>query len=64
MVLLALSWWVEAVDGSVDDAGLHDALDDVTWVVKRMADMPEMPDRVQVGKRAQEGEPDTSTKKR
>ena len=41
IVILAFSWCVEAMDGKVDDLGLHDALDDLTWVVKCMANMPD-----------------------
>jgi hypothetical protein len=62
VVILAFSWWVGAMEGEVDDTGLHDALDDVTWVVNCMADMaPTTPDG---GKRAQEDEPDTSRRTR
>lgn len=66
VVILAFSWWVKAMDGKVDDMGLHDALDDLTWVVKCMADVPATPDQSIGGKRAQEdlNEPDTSIKKR
>jgi hypothetical protein len=54
IVILAFSWWVEAMDGRVGDAELRDALDDVIWVVRCMDDVPAMPDQLIGGKRAQE----------
>jgi len=60
---LAFSWWVEAMDGRVDDMGLHNGLDDLTWVVQCMADMPAMPDPTTGEKHTQEDEPDTLIKK-
>lgn len=58
VVIVAFSWWVEAMKGKVDDMGLRNALDDLTWVVRCMADMTEAQ-----GKRAQE-DSDSSVKKR
>lgn len=64
IIVLAFAWWVEAMDGKVDDAGLDDALDDITWVVRCMADMPTVPSQLIGGKRAQEDGPTASLKKR
>ena len=40
LIGLAFAWWVKAMDGKVDNLGLHNALYDITWVVGCMADMP------------------------
>jgi hypothetical protein len=61
MIVLALSWWAEAMGGKLDNAGLREAVDDITWVVGCMADMPATPGQL-VGKCTHE--PDTSVKKR
>ena len=37
MVVLALAWWTAALGEVSDDDELCDALDDVTWVMQRMA---------------------------
>src|SRR5216684_864424 len=60
MIVLALSWWVGAMGGIVDDLGL---LDDVTWVVRCMTDTPAMPSQSIGRKRTLENEPDTSIRK-
>ncbi len=60
MIVLALSWWVGAMGGIVDDPGL---LDDVTWVVRCMTDTPAMPSQSIGRKRTLENEPDTSIRK-
>ena len=58
LIVLAFAWWVKAMDGKVDDLGLHNALYDITWVVGCMANMP-----TPGGKHAQEDELDSSVKK-
>jgi hypothetical protein len=63
MIVLALSWWVEAMGGKADSTGLSEAIDDVAWVVWCMADMPAMPGQL-IGKHTRDDEPDTSVKKR
>jgi hypothetical protein len=53
IVILAFSWCVEAMDGKlVDSPGLRDTLNDLIWVVKCMANMPDPED-----------DPDTPTTK-
>jgi hypothetical protein len=65
MVIMAFSWWVEAMGRVFDDAELRDALDDLTWAVNRMGDMPALPDQLIGQKRALEDELDIShTRKR
>ena len=61
---MAFAWWVETAGGNIDDTGLLNALDDVTWVVRCMADMLTMPSQLIGNKHAQEDNPDTSTTKR
>jgi hypothetical protein len=62
MIVLALSWWVEVMGGKVDNAELCEVVDDITWLVWCMADMPVTPGQL-IGKHTQEDEPDTSVKK-
>ncbi len=64
MIVLTLSWLVTITDGKVDDRGLCNTLDDITWVIQCMANMPAMPDPLIGRKRAQNDESDTSMKKR
>ena len=60
MIIMAFSWWVEAM-GGVDDEELCDTLDDIIWVLQSMADMPEQ----LIGeKHALENEPKNSRSKR
>jgi hypothetical protein len=62
MVIIGFSWWVRAMGGEVNDRDLCDALDDLTWVVQCMADMPATSDHLIGGKRAQEDEAEASNK--
>lgn len=64
IIVLAFAWWVEATDGKVGDAGLDDALDDITWVARCMADMPAMPGQLIGEKHTRVDEPTISTRKR
>jgi len=64
VIVLAFGWLVEAMDRELEDRGLLDALDDIMWVVRCMADMPVMPSQLIGEKRAREDEPETSMKKR
>jgi hypothetical protein len=41
MIVLTLSWWVAALDGHVDEE-LRNVLDDITWVVGHLVDLPAM----------------------
>jgi hypothetical protein len=63
VIVLALGWWAAAMDWK-DDIGLLNALDDVTWVVRCMADLPATPGQLTGGKHALEDKQDTSGKKR
>jgi hypothetical protein len=62
LIVLALGWWVKGTDGK-GDLGLHKLLDDITWVMGRMTDMP-TPDQSIGGKHAQEDKLHSSIKKR
>lgn len=65
MIVLAFAWWVEAMDGDMDDAGLRDALDDITWVSNCIAaSIPPMANQLIGQKRARDDRSDTSTRKR
>lgn len=64
IIVLAFAWWVEAADGKADDAGLDDALDDITWVARCMADMPTVPNQLIGAKHTRDDELTTSTMKR
>jgi hypothetical protein len=61
VIIVAFSWWVK--EGELD-MELKEVLDDITWVVRCMADMPVLPDQLIGGKHAQEDEPDSSIKKK
>lgn len=67
IILFALAWWAKAMKGE-DDTGLLNAVEDVTWVIRCMADKctadkPAMPSQLVGQKHAQEDEPHTSIKK-
>ncbi|KAN0107118.1 hypothetical protein V8E52_010478 [Russula decolorans] len=62
IIVLAFAWWAEEAKGK-NDTGLLNALDDMTWVIRRMADMPATPSQLMGAKHALEDEPDSSKKK-
>jgi hypothetical protein len=62
IIVLAFAWWAEEAKGK-NDTGLLNALDDMTWVIRRMADMPATPSQLMGVKHALEDEPDSSKKK-
>jgi hypothetical protein len=63
IIVMAFSWWVEAMDGDTDDTEVCSALEDLTWVARCMADMPAISGPLAGGKRAQSDEPYASTKR-
>ena len=58
MVIVAISWWVDAMKGDV--GGICDTLDDIMWVIKCM----DMPDQPIENKHMWEDGPDGLVKKR
>lgn len=67
VIVMAFSWLVEATDDGGIDVGLLKVLDDITWVLRCMAEtveMPALPDQSLGRKRALENRSDTPVKKR
>jgi hypothetical protein len=64
VIVLAFSWWVKATDGIDDDKELHDALEDIIWVINHMAEAPALSGQLAGRKHAQEDELRASVKKR
>ncbi|KAN0123214.1 hypothetical protein V8E52_003167 [Russula decolorans] len=62
IIVLAFAWWAEEAKGK-NDTGLLNVLDDMTWVIRRMSDMPATPSQLMGAKHALEDEPDSSKKK-
>ena len=64
IIILAFSWWVEVKGGEFEDADIHAALVDLTWVVRCIGDT-DLSDQLIGGKRVLEDDKaDTSSHKK
>jgi hypothetical protein len=63
IIVLALAWWVSAVNGKVERE-LHDILVDVTWVVGEMVNVVAMQKVCTGEKHTQDDEQDLPARKR
>lgn len=62
IIVVAFSWW--AKKGGVDDLEIREALDDIIWVLRSIADKSALPDQLIGEKHPQEDEPVMSIRKK